>query len=158
MASSKPPRPADIAICGNRMLTSLLRVIFELDYQQLTPDMGTCLVLMMLHMRISIATAEGNPLSFAQLATLVTMAPTTVRSYVAILQKHHRVKLVAGRKRGRGQQQLIVANLDRLDGRITFKHVKFCIGIIETCLNELKLLSAALLPQLMANGKARAAE
>ena len=153
-----PPRPADLAITVNTMLSSLLRRIWEIDYKQLSPDMGTCLVLMMLHFRISIATGEGHPLTHTELARVVRMAPTTVRSYVAILEKHNRVKLIAGRKRGRGHEQVIITNLDRLDDRITIKHTKFGIETIETCLNELKLLSTVLLPQLIANGKQQAAE
>jgi len=159
MATSKPPRPADLAIVGMRMLSGLLHRIWEINYKRLAPgNKAKSLVLMNIAFRVAIATHDGEPHTLTSLARIIDMPANTLRSHVAVLVKHHRVKMVASRKRGKGQESTIVANLDFLDGLMTVEHVKFCIDLIETNLNELKLLSALLMPQLIANGKKQAAE
>ena len=156
----RPPRPADLAIAGSRMLTGLLRRIWKLNYSQLAPgNMGTSLTLMMLMFRIMVATSDGEPLTITELANAVSMPPATVKRYVDVLVKHLRAKMVAQRKRGRGQQQVIVANLDYLDSKMTLDHWDKSIETIETCLNELIRLRLLLHDQLVRNGRhAKAAE
>jgi DNA-binding MarR family transcriptional regulator len=154
----RPPRPADLAIVGARMLTGLLRRIWNLNYKSLAPgNMGISLVLMMVAFRAIISTGDNEPLTVTELANILTMPPSTVRARVATLIKHHRVKLVAGRKRGRGEEKVIIANLDQLDRMMTVEHVDASIEIIEDALNEIKRLRALLYPQLIENGKRKQA-
>ena len=151
---SKPPRPADLAITGNRMLTALLRRIWALGYKDLAPgNMGKSLVLMMISMRAGIATADGDPATITELATAIGMPAATLRSHIGTLVKHKLVKLIASRKRGKGQEQHIVSDLDRLDRLMTLEHVDASIELIENSVNEMKRLRELLLPQLMANEK-----
>lgn len=155
----RPPRPADIAIAGNRMLTGLLRRIFEMNYRRLAPNnMGTALVLMMINFRVVIATADGMPLTITELAKITHMPPASVRRHVDMLVRHHRVKLIASRKRGRGEEKVIVSELDYLDGKITLEHLDASIVLMETCLAECKRLRPLLMDQLVCNGKKQAAE
>jgi hypothetical protein len=157
-ASNATPRPADLAITGNLMLTTLLRRIHALGFRELAPgNMGRSLVLMMISFHAGIATADGDPATVTELAADIGMPAATLRSYVAMLVKHKRVKLIISRKRGKGQEQRIAVDLDRLDKLMTLDHVDASIEIIEGGLNELKRLRQLLLPQLMANGNGRAA-
>jgi hypothetical protein len=150
----RPPRPADIAIASSRMLTGLLRKIWKLSFQPLAPhNMGTSLVLMMLSFRIAVATADGDPHTITSLAKLVDMPAATVRRRVFDLITHHRVKMLASRKRGLGHEQIVVFDLCRLDRLMTLDHTDCCIGLIETSLNEMKRLRELLHQELVANGK-----
>lgn len=153
-AEPRPPRPADLAVSGARMLTGLLHQIWKINYKQMAPgNKAKSMVLMGIAFRVAIATADGKPHTMASLSKDIEIPPATLRDLVKLLVRYKRVQMIAGRKRGKGHEQMIVANLDFLDSLMTIQHVKLCIETIETCLNELKLLSTAMMPQLIANGK-----
>lgn len=155
----KPPRPADIAIVVSRMLIRLLRKIWKRSFRQLSPgNMAASLILMVLSFQAAIGTVDEDPQTVTQFGTLFEMSRSTMDRYVKLLVKHHRVKMRNNRKRGRGQEGVIIFEIDRLDKLMTLELVDWLIGLIETHLNEMKRLRELLLPQLAANGKPEAAE
>lgn len=159
MTPPNKPRPADIAIAVTRLLSGLLRQIWKMSFRQLAPgNMGASLLLMKLSFRIAISTVDQDPLTITKLAKFEDMPPSTLKRYVELLVKHHRVKMRASRKRGRGQQaEIIFVELERLDRLMTLEHTDWCIELTETHLNEMKRLRQLLWPELAANGK-KAAE
>lgn len=152
--SPRAARPADIAIAVTRLLSGLLRKIWKQSFRQLAPgNMPTALTLMKLSFRIALCTADQKPQTIAQLAKLEDMAPSTLKRYVDMLLKHHRVQKRNNRTRGRGQESEIVFEFDRLDKLMTLKTVDWIIELTETQLNEMKRLREQLLPELKTNGK-----
>lgn len=153
----KPPRPADLAIAGSRMITAFMRRIWNHNYRRIHPDnMAASLPEMMALFYAAIATAEGKPLLISQLAMKMKTPPSTVNRYVETLRLHDRLKIIFGRKRGKGHEKLVVVDLDLLGAKMTLEHVDASIGIIRPCLEELERLREVLLEQLVANGSGAA--
>lgn len=106
----------------------------------------------------ALTTVDENPQTVTQFGNLFNMSRSTMKRHVDLLVKHHRVKIRNNRKRGRGEEGVIIFEIDRLDKLMTIELVDWLIAVIECCLNELKRLRLLLMPQLIANGKKQAAE
>lgn len=152
-SEQRQPRPADLAILIRRMLTALLRKIWKRDYRRINPsNMTASLPLMLASFHASIATKDGKPLTVTQLGTKMKTPTTTVNQYAEKLVPLGGHKIVNGRKRGKGHEKFVVADLDLLDAKTTLEETDSYIAIIRPALEELERLREVLLEQLIANG------
>lgn len=135
------------------MLTALQRKIWKLNYRRINPgNMTASLPLMLTSFHASIATYDGKPLTVTELARIMKTPATTVSRYLETLRLHNRLKIVDGRKRGKGHEKIVVVNLDDLDAKMTLEHLDASIAVIRPCLQELEGLREVLLEQLIAKG------
>lgn len=133
-------RLADLAICSNRMLIQLLRLIWSVGYHDVHNHPGGAVEMMLVSMQTAIATREGNPMTASEIATELTMPYSNVGRHLEHLVRLGRVKRVKRR---------YVHDLDQLDELMSSREaIEQAMAIVETCLRDWNRLLPLLDKQL----------
>jgi hypothetical protein len=155
LKKSTQPRPADVAIQINTLITDMVATIYRLAYTSAINEdgveeevlFGAALEPMFVSFYTTLATARGKSARVADIARRSGIPPTTVRRHLTALERTGRFKRV-GRE--------FKVDLDHIDSFFTTELVDDYIAMLERCLNQVQRLRAQLADRLKANSDAAA--
>jgi hypothetical protein len=141
-------RFADFAVVGNRMILSLLAMVYARRYKKLAPKktkrpahFGSTLELMVVSMHLAVATRDGKPPTPTEIADRLLIPWSNVKRHLEHLTKNG-VAIRVNRRR-------YASDLNVLDQYMrSLSYLDEAIGVIETALNQLRVLRAALIHRM----------
>jgi DNA-binding MarR family transcriptional regulator len=150
MKGARPDaRFADFAIVGNRMILSLLAMVYARRYKKLAPKQqakrpahfGSTLELMVVSMHLSVVTRDGKPATPTEIANKLLIPWSNVKRHLDHLTKNGAARRVNRRR--------YASDLDVLDNYMrSLAYLDDAIGLIEAALAELRVLRAALIHRM----------
>jgi hypothetical protein len=148
------PRPADVAILVNTLITDMVAKIYQLAYtteinEHLVAEpvkFGAALETMFVSFYTTLATARGRSARVADIARRSGIPPTNVKRHLTALERTGRFKHV-------GKEFKV--DLDHIDSFITAELVDDYVAMMERSLNALHRLREDLADHLKVSPGAR---